>query len=176
MKKFICFEKKSILTKSRFILGIAGLLFWLISGAQSVPNFSGQYSCVENRNFSGLNEAKKGINGVASDIIFYIDFTNKKAELHGVVITGFGLTTAEHSQVTAISSNITVDKGPITNSYLITLPSQVTYVENSIVGTVGQSFSLKFHAMPVNNGNTIMLQGIADPGDSAPGTAVCNKI
>lgn len=177
MKLFNYFSSNLASIRPKPLMGLFLVLLTTMSYAQAVTSLSGQYSCMMNRNFGGLEQAKIGVDGIASNGIGYLDFNSRSAEFSIVAIKDYGLSTADQFRLTAQSSNFTVTAGPITNSFLITLPSQLTYIEDTSLGLpIGKTFTISLYAMPVNNGNTLMLQEISAPGDGAPATEVCNKI
>lgn len=141
--------------------------------AEPVTGLSGKYGCMMNRNFVGMTEAKKGDDGISSNVIGYFDFSNKTMEANIIDINGFGLSTAVIYQH-KIQGNFEVTSGPIGSSYLITITATVTNSDNPAV-QINNLINVSFNAMLVNSGATMFLQGVP-PKIGSPETMVCNKM
>lgn len=134
---------------------------------------SGQYGCMFNRNFGGLDLALIANNSSStlSTSMFYMNFdSSNTGTIEGVIQTqtSYGLVGNTGSQSSVLSGTLAVTaNSPITGSY-----------KTVITFTTGGSGSLTMNLMSVNSGNTLLVtaQPIAPQSTYLIGTGVCNKI
>lgn len=166
------------LTKSRTLIGVMCLFGSGISNAQSVTTLSGQYSCIFNRSFGGFDANYLG-DSTYSNLMLYIDFNTKLFEVNAIAVYKYGDAAAGNYRVTA-SGSLTWTDGPIKNSFAVAAPlTTLKYTGEPSFSITG--VSINFYLSPVNNGNTLLVQGPdntgrIEPSGSAPNTGICNKI
>lgn len=164
---------------SKLALAVTGMslsyfLFSLTSDAQTPPGISGQYSCIQNKNFGGFDARKHGSESTTTSYLTYIDFTNQTWQVSTVQINGYDLATADTSRIVA-SGTFSTSNGPIINSYKVSYSGTVTYSDDpqTPVATVVSGDN---YYSPVNEGRTLLIQGVRSFEGEAPETGVCNKI
>lgn len=159
------------------LLYLAGIILSFLSfacNAQTVPSPTGQYSCLFNRNFDGHNASSAG-DGTHLNLMLWMDFGAKLAEVNAIVIDNYGDATAGNYRVTATGSFTVID-GPIKNSLQVNISLTTLKYSDNPAFTLNDT-SLDFYLSPVNGSNTLLIQGPAHSlTRSAPDTGVCNKI
>jgi hypothetical protein len=123
---------------------------------------------VANKNFGGWDGYLAGTNFVGSNYLLYINFDTSVYQISAQGTTNYAQVNPLKTNQTYTSGTIaSVNPGPINGSYQID-----TSVSNG--NTVGTQ---TFIVMPVNGGNTLLMQGgTTGTADSTPLTGVCNKV
>ncbi len=137
----------------------------------STSALTGQYGCVTNKNFGGWDAYLTGPNFVGANYLIFLDFDKSIYQISVGGVTNYNQANAlKTSKSGGVDGSITsINVGPLTGSYVI---------NTSQIGSDGVTvFTQSLNIMPVNGGNTLLVQGgTTGNGDSTPLTGVCNKV
>jgi hypothetical protein len=153
------------------------LIFWVMgflslhTHAQKISTLTGQYGCLLNRNFGGydlaLIQSTDDGSITGSNFLIYFDFNSKTSELNVVGSKTWGVTKIIPGELTVTNGTLSVGKGPLTHSFLVT----------TTIATPKGNYSIAFNLLPVNGGATLLVQSATSgTGYGGPTTGVCNKV
>lgn len=141
---------------------IIGALFANIKETKAqTSGLSGQCGMLINRSFFGFETVQANQSGQIPNSLVYIDFDGKKGQLSNSVISNFGEANATATQGPVQSGPFTISTGPVTGSYTLTFTS---------------FNGVNVNVMPVNSGNTYLVQLPGNGTEMSPATGVCQKL
>lgn len=159
-------------------VGIAVALLGVVSVKTIAPvkaatNLTGQYGCVTNKNFSGFTQWATWQEGnsttaiTGNNYLLYLDFDAGTASINVVGATKWGDLGVQGVEVGGNGGTLSIANGPITNTFTV---SHTTVHNNT-------TWVTKYNLMPVNSGNTLLLQeGMGASASGEPNTGMCNKL
>lgn len=126
----------------------------------STTALTGQCGMLFTRSFFGFETAQNGQSGQVHNSLVYIDFDAGTGQLANATISNFGLINATAAIGNSIQSGtFTQSAGPVTGSYTLTMNNGVT-----------------INVLPVNSGNTFLIQLPGNGTSMSPATGVCQRI
>lgn len=139
----------------------------------TTTTLSGQYGCITNKNFSGFTQWATWQQGnsttaiTGNNYLLYLDFDAGTASINVVGATKWGDLGVQGVEVGGNGGTLSIANGPITNTFTVSH----TTVHNNI------TWVTKYNLMPVNSGNTLLLQeGMGASASGEPNTGMCNKL
>lgn len=138
---------------------IAASLFKFPEARSSSSPFSGQYSCILNKNFAGWNQVTT-LNHETINAMAYVNFDTGTAQSFGNALNNTGTTSPVGLFEVHLPQTVRVTSGPIPNSYIF---------EFTEAGG-----STEYIGMPVNSNNSILMTKSDTNAPTASG--VCQKI
>lgn len=140
------------------IIGFLG--FNHISTKASTAALTGKCGMLLSRNFFGFEAAQYNQSGQVPNTLAYFDFDNGTGQMLNATISNFGLNSATAAAAKSVQSGkFSQAAGPVTGSYTLTLDNGVT-----------------LNVMPVNAGNSFLIQIPGNGTQMSPATGVCQKI
>jgi hypothetical protein len=139
------------------ILGFLGLNHTLTKASTS--SLSGKCGMLINRSFFGFEAAQYNQSGQVPNTLAYFDFDNGTSQMANATISNFGLNSATAAPGNSvINAKFTQAAGPVTGSFTLTLGN------------------ITLNVLPVNAGNTFLIQIPGNGTQMSPATGVCQKI
>ncbi len=143
-----------------FTMGLvtAGL-FKLPEARSSSSPFSGQYSCLINKNFGGWSQVTT-LNHELINAMAYVNFDTGTAQSFGNALNNTGTTNPVGLFEVYLPETVRVTPGPIPNSYVLEF--------------IDANGTTEYIGMPVNSGNSILMTKSDTNAPTASG--ICQKI
>ena len=145
------------------LLAVAIVVFFGFTHKQTKATttaLTGQCGMLFTRTFFGFETAQNAQSGQVPNSLVYIDFDSGSGQLANATISNFGLSNATAAIGSSVQSGtFTQSAGPVTGSYTLTFTNGVT-----------------INVMPVNSGNTFLVQLPGNGTSMSPATGVCQKL
>jgi hypothetical protein len=145
-----------------------------IAPAKAATSLTGQYGCITNKNFSGFSgwatwktgDSTTSITG--NNYLLYLDFDAGTMKMSIVGATKWGDSGVSGAERVGIAGSLAASP---------TTGMTNTFTATATIGYAGSTYVSKYYLMPVNSGNTLLLQeGMGANASGEPNTGVCNKI
>jgi hypothetical protein len=130
------------------------------SNAQSSTALTGKCGMLYNRSLFGLDTALDNYQNVSINSLILVDLDANTVQVTDSSVSNYGRNNVAINQTT-ISLPFTKATGPITGSTTITV-------------AVPGAGEMKFNILPVNSGNTFLVQVVSN--QTAPGSGICQKV
>ena len=146
--------------KKALTLLILCALWSVNSFAAGSYTLSGTFGCLINRSFFGFDAAQYNQSGQVPNALAYFDFDNGAIQMANTTISNFGLNSATGAPAKSVqNAKFTQAAGPVTGSFNITFDN-----------------GINFNILPVNSGNSFLIQIPGNGTQMSPATGVCQKI
>ena len=124
---------------------------------------TGQCGMLFSSSFAGMDAklANGGSVTVGTNFLVLMDFTAGTLDMQKVNIQNYGNTATATAAAQHATLTFTQAAGPVAGSYQLTLNDGSSSIVN---------------ILPVNSGNTFLVQYVGSGGGSVPGNGVCQKV
>lgn len=154
------------------LLGIVSVK--TVGVVKAASGLTGQYGCITNKNFSGFTswatwkEAQSTTSITGNNYMMYLDFDAGTMKMSVVGATKWGDSGVSGAERVGIAGSLAASP---------TTGMTNTFTATATIGYAGSTYVSKYYLMPVNSGNTLLLQeGMGASASGEPNTGVCNKI
>jgi hypothetical protein len=171
MEKFNFSLDRKVVAAFILVVGTYFAFTHNVKTAQATTNASGltaQFGCMLNRNGSGYGAKWQGGNGIGTNLVMYLDYSNNTSK--GLI------TQADNFNTTSVTTSTASFSTTFTET-ASTEVNNVYKVVHAVTNSDGSSGgNATFVGILVNSGNTILISQVENGSPKASWSGVCQKV